>query len=181
MTPKKILNANELSTILHRLCFQLIEDHNDFSETVLVGIQPRGVQLANRLLKLLVDNNKTNKIDLGLLDITFFRDDFRRNEKSLKANSTKLDFSIENKTIILIDDVLFTGRSIRAALDALQSYGRPKSVQLLALIDRRFSRELPIQPDYCGIQVDSRLNEKVKVNWNENDGEDSVYLIKNKE
>jgi len=181
MTPKKILNANELSTIIHRLCFQLIEDHNDFSETVLVGIQPRGVQLANRLLKLLVDNNKINKIDLGLLDITFFRDDFRRNEKSLKANSTKLDFSIENKTIILIDDVLFTGRSIRAALDALQSYGRPKSVQLLALIDRRFSRELPIQPDYCGIQVDSRLNEKVKVNWNENDGEDSVYLIKNKE
>ncbi|MGY8948895.1 MAG: bifunctional pyr operon transcriptional regulator/uracil phosphoribosyltransferase PyrR [Flavobacteriales bacterium] len=181
MTPKKILNANELSTILHRLCFQLIEDHNDFSETVLVGIQPRGIQLANRLLKLLADNDKNNKIDLGLLDITFFRDDFRRNEKSLKASTTKLDFSIENKTIILIDDVLFTGRSIRAALDALQSYGRPKSVQLLALIDRRFSRELPIQPDYCGIQVDSRLNEKVKVNWNENDGEDSVYLIKNKE
>jgi pyrimidine operon attenuation protein/uracil phosphoribosyltransferase len=181
MTPKKILNANELSTILHRLCFQLIEDHNDFSETVLLGIQPRGVQLANRLLKLLADNDKNNKIDLGLLDITFFRDDFRRNEKSLKASTTKLDFSIENKTIILIDDVLFTGRSIRAALDALQSYGRPKSVQLLALIDRRFSRELPIQPDYCGIQVDSRLNEKVKVNWNENDGEDSVYLIKNKE
>ena len=181
MTPKKILNANELSTILHRLCFQLIEDHNVFSETVLVGIQPRGVQLANRLLKLLADNDKNNKIDLGLLDITFFRDDFRRNEKSLKASTTKLDFSIENKTIILIDDVLFTGRSIRAALDALQSYGRPKSVQLLALIDRRFSRELPIQPDYCGIQVDSRLNEKVKVNWNENDGEDSVYLIKNKE
>ena len=181
MTPKKILNANELSTILHRLCFQLIEDHNDFSETVLVGIQPRGIQLANRLLKLLADNDKNNKIDLGLLDITFFRDDFRRNEKSLKASTTKLDFSIENKTIILIDDVLFTGRSIRAALDALQSHGRPKSVQLLALIDRRFSRELPIQPDYCGIQVDSRLNEKVKVNWNENDGEDSVYLIKNKE
>ena len=181
MTPKKILNANELSTILHRFCFQLIEDHNDFSETVLVGIQPRGIQLANRLLKLLADNDKNNKIDLGLLDITFFRDDFRRNEKSLKASTTKLDFSIENKTIILIDDVLFTGRSIRAALDALQSYGRPKSVQLLALIDRRFSRELPIQPDYCGIQVDSRLNEKVKVNWNENDGEDSVYLIKNKE
>jgi pyrimidine operon attenuation protein/uracil phosphoribosyltransferase len=104
MTPKKILNANELSTILHRLCFQLIEDHNDFSETVLVGIQPRGIQLANRLLKLLADNDKNNKIDLGLLDITFFRDDFRRNEKSLKASATKLDFSIENKTIILIDD-----------------------------------------------------------------------------
>ncbi|MGY8945489.1 MAG: bifunctional pyr operon transcriptional regulator/uracil phosphoribosyltransferase PyrR [Flavobacteriales bacterium] len=181
MNPKKILNANELSTILHRLSFQLIEDHNDFSNTVLVGIQPRGALLGNRLLKLLCDNNKSNDINLGLLDITFFRDDFRRSEKSLKASTTKLEFTIENKTVILIDDVLYTGRSIRAALDAIQSFGRPKSVQLLTLIDRRFSRELPIQPDYCGIQVDSRLNEKVKVNWNENDGEDSVYLIKNKE
>ncbi len=181
MTPKKILNANELSTILHRLCFQLIEDHNDFSETVLVGIQPRGVQLANRLLKLLADNDKNNKIDLGLLDITFFRDDFRRSEKVLKASVTEIDFTIENKTVVLVDDVLFTGRSIRAALNAIQSFGRPKAIQLLTLIDRRFSRELPIQPDYCGTQVDSRLNEKVIVNWDENDGEDSVYLIKNKE
>ena len=116
-----------------------------------------------------------------MLDITFYRDDFRRNEKVLKANETKLDFSIENKTVVLIDDVLFTGRSIRAAMDALQSYGRPKTIQLLNLIDRRFSRELPIQPDYCGIQVDSRLNQKVKVCWDENDGEDAVYLFKNKE
>ena len=177
MTPKKILNANELSTILHRLSYQLIEDHNDFSNTVLIGIQPRGPILATRLLQLLNDNDNIN---LGFLDITFFRDDFRRSEKSLKASTTSLDFAIEGKTVILIDDVLFTGRSIRAALDAIQSYGRPKSIQLLTLIDRRFSRELPIQPDYCGIQVDSRLNEKVKVNWNENDGEDSVYLIKNK-
>jgi pyrimidine operon attenuation protein/uracil phosphoribosyltransferase len=177
MNPKKILNANELSTILHRLSYQLIEDHNDFSNTVLIGIQPRGPILATRLLQLLNDNDNIN---LGFLDITFFRDDFRRNEKSLKASTTSLDFVIEGKTVILIDDVLFTGRSIRAALDAIQSYGRPKSIQLLTLIDRRFSRELPIQPDYCGIQVDSRLNEKVKVNWNENDGEDSVYLIKNK-
>mgnify|MGYP005703036135 FL=1 len=115
------------------------------------------------------------------MDITFYRDDFRRSEKVLKANQTKLDFSIENKTVVLIDDVLFTGRSIRAALDSLQSFGRPKAVQLLNLIDRRFSRELPIQPDYCGIQVDSRLNQKVKVCWKENDGEDSVYLFKNKE
>ena len=177
MNPKKILNANELSTILHRLSYQLIEDHNDFSNTVLIGIQPRGPILATRLLQLLNDNDNIN---LGFLDITFFRDDFRRNEKSLKASTTSLDFVIEGKTVILIDDVLFTGRSIRAALDAIQSYGRPKAIQLLTLIDRRFSRELPIQPDYCGIQVDSRLNEKVKVNWNENDGEDSVYLIKNK-
>ena len=179
MPSKKILNAKEISTILNRLSFQLIEDHNDFSNTVLIAIQPRGVLLANRLVEMLI--KESDNIKLGLLDITFYRDDFRRSEKVLKANQTKLDFSIENKTVVLIDDVLFTGRSIRAALDSLQSFGRPKAVQLLNLIDRRFSRELPIQPDYCGIQVDSRLNQKVKVCWKENDGEDSVYLFKNKE
>jgi len=179
MKPKKILNANEISTILHRLSFQLIEDHNDFSNTVIIAIQPRGVLLANRIIKLLT--KEFNDIQFGLLDVTFFRDDFRRSKKVLKANKTKLDFSIENKTVVLIDDVLFTGRSIRAAMDAIQSYGRPKAVQLLNLIDRRFSRELPIQPDYCGIQVDSRLNQRVEVCWEENDGEDSVYLFKNKE
>ena len=123
--------------------------------------------------------NKSNDLKIGYLDITFFRDDFRRSEKVLKANSTKLDFSIENQTVVLVDDVLFTGRSIRAALSAIQSFGRPMTVKLLTLIDRRFSRELPIQPDYCGTQVDSRLNEKVIVNWKENNNEDSVYLIKN--
>ena len=179
MPSKKILNAKEISTILNRLSLQLIEDHNDFSNTVLIAIQPRGVLLANRLVEMLI--KESDNIKLGLLDITFYRDDFRRSEKVLKANQTKLDFSIENKTVVLIDDVLFTGRSIRSALDSLQSFGRPKAVQLLNLIDRRFSRELPIQPDYCGIQVDSRLNQKVKVCWKENDGEDSVYLFKNKE
>ncbi len=179
MPRKKILNAKEISTILNRLSFQLIEEHHDFSNTVLIAIQPRGVLLANRLVEMLI--KESDNIKLGLLDITFYRDDFRRSEKVLKANETKLDFSIENKTVVLIDDVLFTGRSIRAALDSLQSYGRPKAVQLLNLIDRRFSRELPIQPDYCGIHVDSRLNQKVKVCWKESDGEDSVYLFKNKE
>ena len=177
MPPKKILNAKQISTIISRLSFQLIEDHNDFNQTALIAIQPRGVLFAKRILKML--NKKSIDVDLGVLDITFFRDDFRRNQRSLKASSTDLNFSIENKTIVLIDDVLYTGRSIRAALDAIQSYGRPSSVQLLNLIDRRFSRELPIQPDYCGIQVDSRMNQKVIVKWFENDNEDSVYLIRN--
>ena len=176
MPPKKILNAKQISTIISRLSFQLIEDHNDFNQTALVAIQPRGVLFAKRILKML--NKKSIDVDLGILDITFFRDDFRRNQRSLKASKTDLNFSIENKTIVLIDDVLYTGRSIRAALDAIQSYGRPSSVQLLNLIDRRFSRELPIQPDYCGIQVDSRMNQKVIVKWFENDNEDSVYLIR---
>ena len=176
MPPKKILNAKQISTIISRLSYQLIEDHNDFNQTALIAIQPRGVLFAKRILKML--NKKSIDVDLGILDITFFRDDFRRNQRSLKASRTDLNFSIENKTIVLIDDVLYTGRSIRAALDAIQSYGRPSSVQLLNLIDRRFSRELPIQPDYCGIQVDSIMNQKVIVKWFENDNEDSVYLIR---
>ena len=176
MPPKKILNAKQISTIIQRLSFQLIEDHGDFSNTSIIAIQPRGITLAERIVNLL--KAESLKIQMGVLDITFYRDDFRRSEKVLKANHTRLDFSIENKTVVLVDDVLFTGRSIRAALDALQSYGRPKSVQLLSLIDRRFSRELPIQPDYCGIRVDSRLNQKVKVNWTESEDEDSVYLYK---
>ena len=179
MKPKKILGANEISTILNRLSFQLIEDHSSFKNTVLVGIQPRGSLLAKRIATLINNYNKSNNLKIGYLDITFFRDDFRRSEKVLKANSTKLDFSIENKTVVLVDDVLVTGRSIRAALSAIQSFGRPLAVKLLTLIYRRFSRELPIQPDYCGTQVDSRLNEKVIVNWKENNNEDSVYLIKN--
>ncbi|MDC0248599.1 phosphoribosyltransferase family protein, partial [Flavobacteriaceae bacterium] len=121
MKPKKILGANEISTILNRLSFQLIEDHSSFKNTVLVGIQPRGSLLAKRIATLINNYNKSNNLKIGYLDITFFRDDFRRSEKVLKANSTKLDFSIENKTVVLVDDVLFTGRSIRAALSAIQS------------------------------------------------------------
>jgi pyrimidine operon attenuation protein/uracil phosphoribosyltransferase len=114
---------------------------------------------------------------LGFLDITFFRDDFRRGEKPLEANKTQIDFLVEDKKVVFIDDVLYTGRSINAALTAIQSFGRPSEVELLTLIDRRFSRHLPIQPDYRGRQVDAINNEKVLVKWLENDGEDAVYLI----
>ena len=116
---------------------------------------------------------------MGYLDITFFRDDFRRTDKPLEANKTQINFIVENKKVIFIDDVLFTGRSIRSALTAIQSFGRPSEIELLVLIDRRFSRNLPIQPDYRGRQVDAINNEKVKVSWKENEGEDVVYLVTN--
>lgn len=177
MSQKVLLNEKEVNIILHRLACQLIENHNDFSNTVLIGLQPRGIFLANRIAKILREDYKVKNIQLGLLDITFFRDDFRRGEKPLEANTTDINFLVEDKTIVFIDDVLYTGRSIRAALTAIQSFGRPNEIQLLTLIDRRFSRHLPIQPDYRGRQVDVINNEKVKVNWRENDGEDSVYLI----
>ena len=177
MSQKVLLTAKEVTIILHRLACQLIEKHLDFSDTILVGIQPRGVFLAERLKSILEQEYQTPEIQLGYLDITFFRDDFRRTEKPLEANKTKINFIVENKKVIFIDDVLFTGRSIRSALTAIQSFGRPSEIELLVLIDRRFSRNLPIQPDYRGRQVDAINNKKVKVSWKENDGEDGVYLI----
>ena len=176
MSQKILLNQKEVSIILHRLACQLIENHLDFSNTILIGIQPRGAQLANRLKKILEEEYQINEISLGFLDITFFRDDFRRGE-TLEANKTQIDFLVENKKVIFIDDVLYTGRSIRAALTAIQSFGRPSEIELLVLIDRRFSRHLPIQPDYRGRQVDAINNEKVVVKWQETAGEDSVELI----
>jgi pyrimidine operon attenuation protein/uracil phosphoribosyltransferase len=157
----------------------LIEKHLDFSNTILIGIQPRGTFLAERLKQVLESEYQIKNVALGYLDITFFRDDFRRTDKLLEANQTKIDFLVEGKNVIFIDDVLYTGRSIRSALTAIQSFGRPAEIELLVLIDRRFSRHLPIQPDYRGRQVDAINNERVVVNWVENDAEDAVYLVTN--
>ncbi|WP_055443129.1 bifunctional pyr operon transcriptional regulator/uracil phosphoribosyltransferase PyrR [Lacinutrix himadriensis] len=179
MGQKVLLNAKEVNIILHRLACQLIENHKDFTDTVLIGIQPRGKYLANRLITLLKEDYKIKNLQSGQLDITFYRDDFRRSDKPLEANATEMDCAIEDKKIVFIDDVLYTGRSIRSALTAIQSFGRPREIELLTLIDRRFSRHLPIQPDYRGRQVDAINEEKVKVNWVENEGEDAVYLVNN--
>lgn len=177
MKHKVVLNSKEVDVILNRLACQIIENHFDLRNTVLVGLQPRGIFLAERIAQKLQENYGIVDLQLGKLDITFFRDDFRRNEKVLEANKTEINFIVENKKVIFIDDVLFTGRSIRAALTAIQSFGRPSEIELLVLIDRRFSRHLPIQPDYRGRQVDAIANDKVKVSWQEQEGEDAVYLI----
>ncbi|AWG26138.1 bifunctional pyr operon transcriptional regulator/uracil phosphoribosyltransferase PyrR [Flavobacterium kingsejongi] len=177
MSQKVLLTSKEVNIILHRLACQLIEKHLDFSDTILIGIQPRGSFLAEKLKNLLESEYQIKDVSLGYLDITFFRDDFRRKEKPLEANKTQIDFIVENKKVIFIDDVLYTGRSIRSALTAIQSFGRPSEIELLVLIDRRFSRHLPIQPDYRGRQVDAINNEKVVVNWAEQEGEDIVLLV----
>jgi len=179
MNQKILLTSKEIATILHRLACQLIEKHLDFSNTILIGIQPRGTFLAERLKQLLEADYQVKNVSLGYLDITFFRDDFRRTQKPLEANQTKIDFLVEGKKVIFIDDVLYTGRSIRSALTAIQSFGRPAEIELLVLIDRRFSRHLPIQPDYRGRQVDAINNQKVIVSWQKNDQEDAVYLVTN--
>lgn len=178
MSQKVLLSSDEINIILHRLACQLIENHLDFSDTILIGIQPRGALFAKRIKSILEQEHKISDVKLGFLDITFFRDDFRRNEKPLEANRTEINFLVEGKKIVFIDDVLYTGRSIRSALTAIQSFGRPSEIELLVLIDRRFSRHLPIQPDYRGRQVDAIGEEKVRVCWKEQHGEDVIYLEK---
>ncbi len=177
MSQKLLISAKEIDIILRRLACQLIENHTHFRDTVLIGIQPRGVFLADRIKRILLEDYQVSDVKLGYLDITFYRDDFRRGEKTLEANKTQIDFVVEDKRVVFIDDVLYTGRSIRAGLTAIQSFGRPEEIELLTLIDRRFSRHLPIQPNYRGRQVDAINREKVKVHWSENEGEDAIYLI----
>ena len=174
MKPRVLLENKQLEVTLTRLCYQLIEVHNDFSNTVIIGLQPRGIYLAHRIHKLLEAILK-KKIHCGDLDTTFYRDDFRK--KELIPNRTNIDFIIEDKNVVLIDDVLFTGRSIRAGLDAMLAFGRPSDVELLVLVDRRFSRHVPIQAKYIGLVIDSIETQNVKVDWKELDGKDRVTLI----
>ncbi|WP_457616190.1 bifunctional pyr operon transcriptional regulator/uracil phosphoribosyltransferase PyrR [Lutibacter sp.] len=179
MSAKILLNSKEIHIILHRLACQLIENHTHFKNTVLIGLQPRGIFFAERLVTILRNDYGISNIQLGALDITFYRDDFRRRESPVEANKTTIDFVVEDKRVVFIDDVLFSGRSIRAALTAIQSFGRPTEIELLVLIDRRFSRHLPIQPTYKGRQVDAINQEKVIVQWKDNNEKDAVYLINN--
>ena len=135
MQPREIINTTEFNLIIKRLAFELIENHTDFENTVIIGLQSKGVFLANRLKEVLTEINPNLNLDVGCLDITFFRDDFRRTNKPLVANETNIEFMIEEKKVILIDDVLFTGRSIRSGLDAMLAFGRPSLVELLVFVD----------------------------------------------
>jgi pyrimidine operon attenuation protein/uracil phosphoribosyltransferase len=180
MQKRTLLDGKKFQITIKRLCHQLIENHPDFSKTVLIGIQPRGSYFADRIQYELSEILNQKNLKKGNLDITFFRDDFRRKDGLVSASSNTIDFIIEGKDVILIDDVLWTGRTIRAALDALLAYGRPAKVELLVLIDRRFSRQLPIEADYIGLQVDSLDSQLVKVSWKETEGEDKVILLSEK-
>ncbi len=172
-----LLDGQKFQITLQRLCHQLIENHDTFENTVIIGIQPRGIYLARRIASELRKILPGTTILQGDLDITFFRDDLRRRDSSLMPNSTEIDFIIEDKRVILIDDVLWTGRTIRSAMEAMLSFGRPEKVELLVLVDRRFSRHLPIEPDYIGIQVDTINSQRVIVSWKEAESEDKVVLL----
>ncbi len=172
---KTILNDQHVGLTIQRLAHQVLENHIDLENTVLIGIQPRGIYFSNRLVGEIRKQVNGKKVEYGILDITFYRDDVRQGLHTL--NQTDIPFSIEDKNVILIDDVLYTGRTIRAALDALLGFGRPAKVELCVLIDRRFSRQFPIQGDYIGKSIDSIITQRVKVFWKENDGKDEVSLI----
>lgn len=173
-----LLDQQKIQIILHRLCCQLIERYGGLENSVLIGLQPRGTFLLDRIIKVLKSKHHIDQIQNGKLDVTFFRDDFRRTEKPITANQNQMNVIIENRQVVLIDDVFFTGRSVRAALTAIESYGRPSTIELMVLVHRRFSRHLPIKPDYIGVQMDALVGDKVKVSWIENDGKDVVYLQK---
>jgi len=173
--PKILLEKTKFDVTIKRLCHQLIEVHNDFEKTVIIGLQPRGIYLARRIQKELQSILKNKKVQCGELDTTFHRDDFRK--KELIPNRTSIDFIIEEKNVVLVDDVLFTGRTIRAGLDAMLAFGRPSDVELLVLVDRRFARHLPIQAKYIGITIDSIETQNVKVEWKESDGKDKITLF----
>ena len=172
---KTILSEQQLALTVKRLAHQILENNLQLADTVIIGLQPRGIFLSDRIVNELKKLVEPGLIRYGKLDITFYRDDVR---KSLHiANATDIPFSIENKKVVLIDDVLYTGRTIRAALDALLDFGRPSKVSLCVLIDRRFSRELPIQPDYTGKVIDTIISQKVRVFWKEKDDSEEVILL----
>ena len=175
MERKQLLTSQELDVILHRLACQLIENHTDFSNTVLIGLQPRGVFLAQRLVAMLRQEYQVAGIQYGALDITFFRDDFRRGEKPLAANTTDIPFLVEDKKVVFIDDVLYTGRTVRAAMDAILDVSRPQVIRLAIMVDRGH-RELPIRADFIGKNIPTAHEENVHVCLQEVDGTEEILL-----
>jgi len=179
MQKKLILDSKQLDITLSRLCQQLIENHANFSNCVLLGLQPRGIYLAELIYQRL-KSLKVN-VPLGYLDATFHRDDFRRRDTPAKASETRVPFAIEGKNVVLIDDVLFTGRTVRAALDAMISFGRPAKVELLVLVDRKATRDLPIAADYVEKYVDTHDTQRVLVELQANGSKQNKIWLINKE
>ena len=173
---KVILEGKKFELTLARLCQELIENYEDLEDTCIIGIQDKGTLFSDRIIEHFQVSELDHKAKYGKLDITFHRDDFRRGGELLSPSSTEIDFVLENKKIILIDDVLYTGRTIHSAMAALQQFGRPGSVELMVFVDRRFNRHLPIQANYIGITVDAINEAYVKVNWKEHNERDEIIF-----
>lgn len=179
---RSILENHRFGLTLDRLSHQLIENYGLFENTAIIGIQERGVILAERLSDAVLKNQKKSKFKFGRLDISFYRDDFRTRNTPIKVSETDIDFNLDGMNIILVDDVLYSGRTVQSAMSAIQDFGRPKKIELAVLVDRRFNRNLPIQADYVGITVDALNEAYVKVEWEHLNGVDRIlfYSGKNK-
>lgn len=180
-TGKVIVSPLRFQLTLMRLCHQVLEHHENAGDLCIIGIQERGVHLADRLCVHLESMTRGRPFKYGKIDITFYRDDFRRRDKPIRASRTEMDFGIEGKKVLLVDDVLYTGRTVHAAIATLQDYGRPSSIELLCMVDRRFNRHFPIRADYTGIAVDALDQEYVRVQFSQVDGSDSILLYSGKQ
>lgn len=176
---KVILKPEKFDFTLRRLCHQLIENYDDFNNTCIIGIQDRGAILSDEIVKVLKEEMGVS-VDYGKLDISFYRDDYRRRDQPISPSQTLIDFLVEGKKVILVDDVLYTGRTIHAAMTALQHFGRPERVELLVFVDRRFNRHLPISADYSGITVDAIEEAYVKVEWGHINGKNQIKFFSKK-
>ena len=171
----KVVDKEGLDRILTRISHEILERNRGSANLVLMGMRTRGEFLANRIFQKIkkIDNKE---LPLGILDVTLYRDDFRTSLKQPQVSVSNITFDINSKDVILIDDVLYTGRTVRSALNALMDFGRPSSIQLFILVDRGH-RELPIRADYVGKNIPTSVYQEIKVKMEEIDGEDSIYLI----
>ncbi len=169
------MTAAELTRTYQRFAHQFLEPYDDPSSPAIVGMQTRGVYMGRRILDI-IGKEFSVKPDFGILDVTFYRDDYRSKLKIPTVQVTEIPFDLYDRDVILVDDVLYTGRTVRAAMDALMAYGRPRSIRFCCMIDRGH-RELPVAADYIGMKVPTHENEEVRVKVKELDGEDAVYLV----
>lgn len=175
---KNIIDKKELSRIIKRISTEIIEQTNGLDDVIIIGLQTRGVFIAERIAKT-IKTLENIIVPTGSLDISLYRDDLENIKKHIEIKETKFPIDIDNKNIILVDDVLFTGRSIRASIECLMDFGRPKSIKLAVLIDRGH-RELPIQPDFIGKQFVTNKKELISVKLKEIDNEEKVVLLEKK-
>lgn len=177
MNTVKIMSSEDLNRTYLRFAHQFLEPHEDPAQPALIGMQTRGVYMGKRILKHVKDEFGLD-LDFGVLDVTFYRDDFRSKLKMPEVKVTEIPFDLYERDIILIDDVLYTGRTLRSAMDAIMDYGRPRSIKFCCMVDRGH-RELPMAADYVGTTLPTHVQEEVRVKVNELDGEDAVYVVQN--
>ena len=179
MKKAKIMTAEDLDRTYLRFAHQFLEGYDDFERLAIIGMQTRGVHIGKRIVSE-IDKEFGAKIDFGVLDVTFYRDDYRSKLKMPEVQVTEIPFDLYDRDIVLVDDVLYTGRTVRSAMDALMAYGRPRSIKFCCMVDRGH-RELPISADYMGIYLPTYENEEVRVKVNEIDEEDAVYVVEGEE